>query len=210
MLMRTGLLATLIAITTFPVLPVAKTAAKEKTSPTNCTLSAEDYEVFSAVLSALGQPEDPEESWAGKDILLSDVTAQQEFKDKQWGGWGFHSKSKATPAKETQADAATKAEDHCQVEPKLQVPLSYQMISTEYLNKIFTKHGGSWDAFYKTYPKAAGFWNISRPGYNSTHDEAMLYVGHQCGSLCGTGHLYFLKKENGHWEVQSKQMLWIS
>jgi hypothetical protein len=69
------------------------------------------------------------------------------------------------------------------------------MISTEYLNKIFTKHGGSWDAFYKTYPKAAGFWNISRPGYNSTHDEAMLYVGHQCGSLCGTGHLYFLKKK---------------
>jgi hypothetical protein len=116
--MRTGLLATLIAITTFPVLPVAKTAAKEKTSPTNCTLSAEDYEVFSAVLSALGQPEDPEESWAGKDILLSDVTAQQEFKDKQWGGWGFHSKSKATPAKETQADAATKAEDHCQVDYK--------------------------------------------------------------------------------------------
>jgi hypothetical protein len=69
------------------------------------------------------------------------------------------------------------------------------MISTEYLNKIFTKHGGSWDAFYKTYPKAAGFWNISRPGYNSTHDEAMLYVGHQCGGLCGTGHLYFLKKK---------------
>jgi hypothetical protein len=127
--MRTGFLTILIAATTFAVLPVAKTAAKEKTSPTNCSLSAEDYEVFSAVLSDLGQPEDTEESWSGKDILLSDVTAQQEFKDKQWGRWGFHSKSKATPTKETQADASTKAEDHCQVEPKLQASLSYQMIS---------------------------------------------------------------------------------
>jgi hypothetical protein len=208
--MRTGLLAILIAIATFAVLPVAKAATKEKTPPTNCSLSAEDYEVFSAVLSGLGQPEDPEESWAGKDILLSDVTAQQEFKDKQWGGWGFHSKSKTTPAKETQADAAAKAEDHCQVGPKLQASLSYQMISTEYLNKIFKKGGRNWEAFYKAYPKAAGYWDFSRPGYDSSHDEAMLYVGHYCGGLCGTGHLYFLKKENGHWEVLSKQMLWIS
>lgn len=209
--MRSGLLTVFLTLG-FAGLYCPATAVGEKKPSTNCSLSAEDYEIFSAVLSNLGKPEDPEESWAGRDILLSDVTAQaqQEFKERHWGGWGYHSKSNITPAKETQEDAAIKAQDNCHLDPQLKTSLSYQMISSEHLSKIFKKHGRGWEAFYKEYPKAAGYWDFSRPGFNSSHDEAVLYVGHYCGGLCGTGHLYFLKKENGRWRVESKQMMWIS
>jgi hypothetical protein len=70
-----------------------------------------------------------------------------------------------------------------------------------------------WEGFYKKYPKSAGFWQFSRPGYNFTRDEALLYVGHSCGGLCGTGHLDLLSQQNeqnGQWTVKNRMMLWIS
>jgi hypothetical protein len=64
--------------------------------------------------------------------------------------------------------------------------------------------------FYKQYPEADLYWIFSRPGYNSSRTEALLDVTHWCGELCGTGHLYFLAKQNGKWKVQNRLMLWIS
>ncbi len=72
------------------------------------------------------------------------------------------------------------------------------------------KHGDGWQEFYKNHPKAAGFWTFSRPGYNPARDEALLYVTHNCGWLCGTGHLYLLAKEDGRWKVKNRLFLWIS
>ncbi|MBZ5508626.1 MAG: hypothetical protein LAO78_24465 [Acidobacteriia bacterium] len=62
-----------------------------------CTLTNEDYAVFTAVLEGLGKPEDPEEAWQDRDILITDLTDAGEVEDSQWKGWGFRSNSKATP-----------------------------------------------------------------------------------------------------------------
>jgi hypothetical protein len=66
------------------------------------------------------------------------------------------------------------------------------------------------DEFNKKYPRAAGYWEFSRPGYNTTHNEAIVYLANHCGGLCGTGNLVFLRKENGQWKVVRGRMLWIS
>lgn len=178
---------------------------------TPCELTAEDYAVFGGLLAGIGRPEDPEEAWHGKEFLIEDTTAMPEDTDAGRAKWGFRSKSKAAPAKDTAADLKTKVHDHCPVSSGFGDPNYYKIVSSHEIDEFFKQGvGGGWTSFYKKYPNAAGFWQFSRPGYDSAHDEAVLYVSHSCGGLCGTGHLYLLAKENGQWVVKNRVMLWIS
>src|SRR5262249_9163106 len=96
--MRTSL--RLVALLLLPL--TTSFAFQSKQSTQECVLSDEDYKVFSAVLDGLGRPEDPEEAWKDKEILVSDLTAQPDPSESSWGGWGFRSNSSAAPAKETE------------------------------------------------------------------------------------------------------------
>lgn len=88
------------------VLALAPVAAQAQGAPqsdvTNkvptesCILMDEDYTVYTALLAGLGGPEDPEESWRGKEFVLVDLTAMTDT-DATRGGWGFRSQSKDRP-----------------------------------------------------------------------------------------------------------------
>jgi hypothetical protein len=199
-----GAIALLLALVTTSFAIQSKPPAPE------CALSDEDYKVFSAVIDGLGRPEDPEEAWKGKEILVSDVTAQPGTTESKWGPWGFRSNSNAAPAKETEAAFRAHANDACQIEARLHTAIPHKLVNHGKLEDMFKKGGGGWDKFYQIYPDAAGFWDFSHPGYNEARTEAVLYVGHSCGDLCGTGHLFFVAKENGQWKVKNRLMLWIS
>jgi hypothetical protein len=173
-----------------------------------CEVTPEDYAVYAALVNGLGGPEDPEESWKGKQVFVADVTAAPRDTKSHWGRWGFRSNSKAAPSHDTVADFERTARSSCVLKPQSGDATSYKLISKEELDKAFNE--GDWQGFYKKYPDAGGVWTFSRPGYNSARNEAVLSVSHSCGSLCGTGHLYFLAKQNGQWKVQNRLMLWIS
>jgi len=175
-----------------------------------CELSQEDYAVFGALLNGLHGPEDPEEAWEGKEILITNFTATPDKPERQ-ANWGFRSNSSTSPSQETLRDYAERAHGACTVKPEFGDPNSYKIIERDEVDGFFKKGvGRGWQEFYSKYPKSAGYWQFSRPGYNSSRDEAMLYVGHSCGGLCGTGHLYLLSKQNGKWTVKNRVMLWIS
>lgn len=190
------------------LLTASSSPIQSQRSEPRCVLSEDDYSVFSAVLDGLGRPEDTEEAWKGKEILVSDVTAQPGPTASKWGPWGFRSNSNAAPAKETEAAFRSNANDACQIEANLRTANPYKLVEHTKLEQIFKK--GGWQEFYRKYPNVAGFWDFSHPGYNEARTEAVLYVGHSCGDLCGTGHLFFVTKENGHWKVKNRLMLWIS
>lgn len=173
-----------------------------------CQLTPEDYAVYAALVEGLGRPEDPEETWKGKQVFVQDVTAASRDTKSQWGGWGFRSKSTAAPSHDTVVDFERKARSSCVLKPQSDDVTRYKLISKQELDNAFNK--GDWQNFYKKYPDAGGLWTFSRPGYNSARNEAVLAVSHWCGTLCGTGHLYFLAKQNGQWRVQNRLMLWIS
>jgi hypothetical protein len=184
--------------------------ASAESSPKHCELTQEDYAVFAALLKGLQGPEDPEEAWAGKEILISDMTAVPGEAEKKTTGWGFRSKSKAAPSQETVTDYTGKGQSQCTVQPNFGDP-PYKIIAQSEIDHFFSKVGDDgWKKFYEEFPKSAGFWRLSRPGYNSAGNEALLYVSHVCGYLCGTGHLYLLSKEEGKWIVKNRLMLWIS
>lgn len=70
--------------------------------------------------------------------------------------------------------------------------------------------GMFWDTFYKTYPNSSGLIYFSHVGFNSSNDQAFVYVGRSCGGLCGSGSYILLKKRNGRWLILSDSVLWIS
>jgi hypothetical protein len=102
---KLGVIAMLLALAT------ASFAVQSKPPATECVLSDEDYKVFSAVIDGLGNPEDPEEAWKNKEILVSDATADPGTTESKWGPWGFRSNSNAAPAKETEAAFKSRAHD---------------------------------------------------------------------------------------------------
>ena len=174
-----------------------------------CQLTQDDYNVYAGLILGLGQPEDPEEAWGGREIMLVDVTQAPDPRVVK-GRWGWHAISRAAHASETIADFEAKLRSSCDVKPISLASQVVRMVTKKEVDAIFASRADGWDEFYRKYPNTGGLWSVSRPGYNSKHDEAEVCVSHSCGPLCGTGHLYLLAKENGHWKVKNRVMLWIS
>lgn len=175
----------------------------------SCDTTAEDYLVYSAILADLGQPEDPEEEWRDKTkIVISDATDTSENGDNK--GWGFRSRSKQSPLPETIRNFNSRAKYTCHLEAGFTAKIPLTLAASDALTKIFKKRGDGWKRFYALYPNSSGYWGFSNVGYSDNGQEALVFVGHHCGWLCGTGHLFLLAKEDGAWVVKNRVMLWIS
>jgi hypothetical protein len=109
-----------------------------------CQLSQDDYAVFTALLAGLGGPEDPEEAWQGKRIVIEDVTTQTgEDARKGRDGWGFRSKSNTAPKAETFADFAAKSASECPLDGQFGPPGSHALVKSDELKQAFNKdHDG--------------------------------------------------------------------
>lgn len=197
------------------------TGSAQKPSPgsfateAQCVTTPEDYAVYSAIVKNLGHPEDPEEEWRDKtQFILRDKTVSGT--DSMMNGdthlWGFRSASKQGPTPETVEAFNLRTKASCQLKASLDSSLTYTLVADDDVSKLFKKRAGGdgWTEFYAKYPKSSGYWNFSAVGYDKAGAEALVYVGHGCGWLCGTGHMVLLAKENGSWIVKNRVMLWIS
>ncbi|MGA7296434.1 MAG: hypothetical protein WBW92_02840, partial [Rhodanobacteraceae bacterium] len=66
------------------------------------------------------------------------------------------------------------------------------------------------DDFYKRYPATSGFVRVSQSVLTKDRQQALIYVAHYCGGLCGTGTVLLLKRSGSTWRIVKKEMLWIS
>ena len=48
-------------------------------------------------------------------------------------------------------------------------------------------------------------FHVSAVGFNRDGTRALVYVGHDCGSLCGGGGYYFLVRKDGHWQTDRER-----
>jgi hypothetical protein len=64
--------------------------------------------------------------------------------------------------------------------------------------------------FEARFPDNFGYFVVSHVGLNLSKTEALLYVDHFCGGLCGGGEYVLMRKANGVWDVVDSHVTWVS
>ena len=67
-----------------------------------------------------------------------------------------------------------------------------------------------WKQFHKKYPQPNGFISLSRTGFNSAANKALVYYQSSCGSLCGNGFMAYLERGPFGWKLVWLEHLWVS
>ena len=94
--------------------------------------------------------------------------------------------------------------------PDMQLGGPYTLLSQAGRNRIFSQNQSGWDIFYNRYPQAPGITTISRVGFITSLDQALVYMGTQSNWLVGTGYYLLLIKVNGTWSIDQQVMIWVS
>ncbi len=83
--------------------------------------------------------------------------------------------------KETIEDFKMKNAQPYLLEDRFNLKKKVAFISRKQMEEIFSN--GGWNEFYQKYPFSQGIMTLSRVGFNSTRDQALVYVGNQCDWL---------------------------
>jgi hypothetical protein len=96
------------------------------------------------------------------------------------------------------------------IRPDMNLGGPYTLLSQDRRNQIFGQNQSGWEVFYNRYPQAPGITTLSRVGFNSAFDQALVYIGTQSNWLAGAGYYVLLKKGDGVWNIDQQVMTWIS
>jgi hypothetical protein len=92
----------------------------------------------------------------------------------------------------------------------MQLGAPYVLLSQAEMAQFFGQNRDGWQLFYGQYPDAPGITTLSRVGFNTALDQALVYVGTMSHYLVGAGYYVLLNKVNGAWIVDQQVMTWIS
>jgi len=112
---------------------------------------------------------------------------------------------------ETLNDYSTQNVTSYELSDRFDVKTQVVLVDDERIKKIFGQNlRESWESFYNQFPDSGGYTRFSNVGFNTTKDQALIFVTHSCGSLCASGIYYLLVKENGEWKVEKEALIWVS
>jgi hypothetical protein len=113
-------------------------------------------------------------------------------------------------APETAGSFRTRNDMAYPIRPDMNLGSPYTLLSQAERNRIFGQNQSGWEIFYNRYPQAPGITTLSRVGFNSTFDQALVYIGTQSNWLAGEGYYVLLKKTGGVWSINQQVMIWVS
>jgi hypothetical protein len=61
-----------------------------------------------------------------------------------------------------------------------------------------------------SFPNNLGYFVVSHVGLNLEKTEALVYVDHFCGGLCGEGEYVLMRKVNGVWQIVDRNVTWVA
>ena len=163
-------------------------------------VSDEDYEIYSSVIKqTYVQP-------STKLLIIEERTFRYDFavdndepwRDKKKGLTIDQSAVEDYEAKNNQKWLLNKA--------SFKLSVKIELITDLDLKAIFHGNWGDlqWINYYRRFPDSRGFVMLSRIGFNTTHTQALLYVGSRCGPGCGDIHFLLLEKANGTWTTKKE------
>ncbi|TCN66743.1 hypothetical protein [Acetobacteroides hydrogenigenes] len=92
------------------------------------------------------------------------------------------------------------------------VPKPFKLFSSEesvYYFKTLSLDNG-WKEFHNRYGQSNGIIDLSRIGFNSAKDQAILETGYYTASNAAEGAIVYLVKENNIWKVKKVVLTWVS
>ena len=92
----------------------------------------------------------------------------------------------------------------------MQLGSPYTLLSQTGKDRFFSQNQSGWDIFYNHYPQAPGITTLSRVGFNTSFDQALVYIGTQSNWQVGAGYYILLKKVNEAWTIDQQVMIWVS
>lgn len=109
-------------------------------------------------------------------------------------------------------DSFREANDHSY--PMLKHPflarIRSKLISRQEVEEASRHYGRWWETFHRKYPDAAGFFMLSKVGFNPEMNQAIVYRAFACGDTCGHGSYLFLIKEGEVWTIKAQAGQWVS
>lgn len=87
------------------------------------------------------------------------------------------------------------------VEGQLQSVASHTLADRSAIEQSF--NGGieqGWREFYRRFPMSSGYSVVSAVGFNEAKTQALVYLEHHCGGLCGFAEVLLLEKMDGKWQ----------
>lgn len=162
---------------------------------------AEEYEVYSVLI---------EEQFSEKIIVIRDHTLCEDFPDADLGGMlqAIQGTMSATE-QEVVEDFLVKNGQQYPLGKFFKTNSVIIFISDDKVKEIF-QGTFRWLEFYVRYPLSQGIMGLSRVGFNSEMDQALVYMENVSGSLSGRGVYILLAKENEIWVIQEMMLAWIS
>ena len=76
----------------------------------------------------------------------------------------------------------------------------YSWITTQERKSIFKKAGG-WKDFHRRYPQAVGFITVSKPGFDISYTQCLVYGSSYYDGFARQDYLYRLIGDGGHWRM---------
>ncbi|MBK8619514.1 MAG: hypothetical protein IPN96_20930 [Anaerolineales bacterium] len=93
--------------------------------------------------------------------------------------------------------------------PDMELGTEYTLVTADDLYEI-TSQPNWGELLSEKYQGTHGYIIFSRVGFNSTLDQAVVYVGSVAGPLMGAGFYYLMEKKNGDWVIKEQVNVWIS
>jgi hypothetical protein len=115
-----------------------------------------------------------------------------------------------TVGDETAASFLSRNDASYPIRPDMDLGSPYTLLSQAARNQIFGQNQSGWEIFYNRYPQAPGITSLSRVGFNSSFNQALVYIGTQSNWLAGAGYYVLLKKTDGIWSIDQQVLAWIS
>jgi hypothetical protein len=91
----------------------------------------------------------------------------------------------------------------------LELNSNYVLVSQVELNSLISEYG-DWEKFNQKYQNENVYYFLSRIGFNSELNQALVYMGYSCGGECGKGDIYFLVHDGDKWVVAGSCEVWVS
>jgi len=87
------------------------------------------------------------------------------------------------------------------LQPDFRIEKPYDLVSMKDIPHVLENDTvAGWRPPGEERRKYVGSLELSAVGFNPQKTVAVVYIGHQCGSLCGGGTFHLLEKKEGKWQ----------